>query len=145
MSKKLFINLTVFAFFAVIFGFLTVDYASAQNLNGITVTVKVNANALGFRIPTLGDILTFLIRGFFVIAGLMALLYLMLGALAWVTSSGEKEGVEKARNKIQAAIVGMILIVAVLAVIWTLEQVVFAGKICFGISCPATVPALVKP
>jgi hypothetical protein len=72
----------------------------------------------------------------------MALLYLLLGALAWITSGGDKGGVEKARDKIQAAIVGVLMIVIVLAVVWTLENVVFQQKICFGISCPLTLPSL---
>lgn len=104
--------------------------------------VTVDQNALGFEIPSIGDLLTFIIRAFFVVAGIMALLYLLLGALAWITSGGDKGGVEKARDKIQAAIVGVLMIVIVLAIVWTLENVVFQQKICFGISCPLTLPSL---
>jgi cytochrome bd-type quinol oxidase subunit 2 len=107
--------------------------------------VQVNEGDLGFKIPNLGEILTFVIRFFFVLAGLAALLYLLLGALSWITSGGNKENVEKARDKIQAAIVGMIVIVLVVALIWTLEQVVFKETLCFGISCPITIPSLLKP
>ena len=105
---------------------------------------SINTGDLGFQIPSLGDILTFTIRVFFVIAGLAALLYLLLGALAWVTSGGDKDAVSAAQQKIQAAVVGMILIVAVLAIIWTLEQVVFNRRICLGLSCPLTLPGLIK-
>ncbi len=99
---------------------------------------------LGFPVPTLSVLLSFLIRFFFVAAGLAALLYLLLGAFAWVTSGGQKENVEKARDKIQAAIVGLILIVAVLAIMVTLEQVVFNQKICVGLSCDITIPNLIQ-
>ncbi|MBI3620324.1 hypothetical protein HY214_04250 [Candidatus Roizmanbacteria bacterium] len=112
---------------------------------GPSITIQVSENSLGFKIPTLSDILTFMIRAFFIVAGLAALLFLLLGALAWVTSGGNKENVQKAQEKIQAAIVGVIMIAVVLAVIATLEQVVFGGKICFGLSCPVTIPTLVKP
>src|SRR3989338_4249730 len=105
---------------------------------------SINTGDLGFQIPSLGDILTFIIRAFFVIAGLAALLYLLLGALAWITSGGDKEAITAAQQKIQAAVIGMILIVAVLAIIWTLEQVVFNRRICLGLSCPLTLPGLVK-
>lgn len=107
-----------------------------------TVQVDQGPDGLGFAIPTIGDLLTFVIRAFFTVAGIMALLYLLLGALAWITSGGSKEGVEKAREKIQAAIVGVLMIVIVLAIVWTLENVVFQQKICFGISCPLTLPTL---
>lgn len=112
--------------------------------NQIQIQQGNGAGALGFNIPTLGDVLTFLIRAFFVIGGLMALLYLLLGAFAWITSGGNKENVDKAREKITNAVIGVILIAVVLAVIVTLEQVVFGSKICFGLSCPITIPSLVK-
>lgn len=104
--------------------------------------VQVNAIALNFRIPTFADILTFLVRFFFVIAGLAALIMLLWGALAWVTSGGEKEGVEKARNKIVAAIVGILLVVVALSIIWSMENIVFQKRVCFGLSCPVTLPNL---
>jgi len=104
--------------------------------------VSVDAGSLGFKIPTLGDILTFAIRVLFVVAGLAALFYLLLGAFAWVTSGGDKDAVTAAREKIQAAVIGMILIVGVLAIIWTLEQVIFNRRICLGLSCPLTLPGL---
>lgn len=128
-------------FTALIVNFTLFVFVFAQNA-GAQPEIKAN---LPFPIPTLGDVLTFMIRIFFAVAGIIALLYLLLGALAWITSGGNKESVEKARDKIQNAIVGVILIVVVLAVIWTLEQVVFAKAVCFGISCPLTIPSLLKP
>jgi len=104
--------------------------------------VQVSTGSLGFGIPTIGGLLTFIVKAFFVVAGVLALVYLLLGALAWITSGGDKAGVEKARDKIQAAIVGILMIVVVLAIVWTLEQVVFGGKICFGLSCPLSLPTL---
>lgn len=109
------------------------------------IKVDQGVNGLNFRIPSLSDILTFAIRAFFIIAGLAALLFLLLGALAWVTSGGDKENVSKAQGKITNAIIGVILIAVVLAVIVTLEQVVFAQRICLGLSCPITIPSIIKP
>ena len=124
-----------------ILGFLT---ATGQ-VFAQSPSIIVNQRALGFKIPTLGDVLTFLIRGFFILAGIMALLMLLLGALAWVTSGGNKENVDKARDKITAAVLGLIIIVAVLAIIVTMEQIVFANRLCLGLSCPITIPALLQP
>ncbi len=118
--------------------FLLTGSVQAQN------SIQVNQGELGFKIPTFSDILTFAIRGFFIIAGLAALFYLLLGALAWVTSGGNKENVEKAQQKIQQAVIGVILIAVVLAVVATLENVVFNKLICFGLTCPITIPSLVK-
>lgn len=103
--------------------------------------VPISKVALGFRIPSFDQVLTFLIRMFFVVAGLVALLYLLLGAFEWITSGGNKENVDKARQKIQAALVGLILIFAVLAVVSVMEQILNMG---LGISRPIVLPKLIQ-
>jgi len=123
-------------------GVLVGTYAAAKDK--LPTCTTITNDDLGFKIPSLGDLLTFAIRAFFVIAGLAGLFYLLLGALGWVTSGGDKDAVTAAREKIQAAVLGMILIVAVLAIIWTLEQVIFSRRICLGLSCPLTLPGLIE-
>ena len=144
-------KLLVYSFLLILFGgfLINAPVASAQACTELSADTmpacqSINTGDLGFQIPSLGDILTFIIRAFFVIAGLAALLYLLLGALAWITSGGDKEAITAAQQKIQAAVIGMILIVAVLAIIWTLEQVIFNRRICLGLSCPLTLPGLIK-
>jgi len=107
---------------------IPVVYGAPTSLNA-----EVNTN---FTIPSLPDIISFMIKFFFFLAGLAALIFLLLGAFSWVTSSGDKENVKKAQDKIQAAVVGLVVIVLVLAVMVTLEQFVFNKKFCLGISCP---------
>jgi len=126
--------------------FVTTSGAIVSSLgtNTLSSDLMIQMGELGFKIPTLGDILTFAIRTFFTIAGITAMFYLLMGAFSWITSSGEKDAVATARGKIQAAIVGMILMVVVLGIVWTMEQIIFKKAICFGISCPVTLPALIK-
>lgn len=99
---------------------------------------------LPFENPTLGGVLSFAIRTLFTISGLAALLYLVMGALSWVTSGGDKEKVDKAQQKIQAAVIGLIVLVAVVALAITLEQVVFSGSVCLGFTCPVQFGTLLK-
>jgi len=89
---------------------------------------------VGFVIPNLAKVLSFMVRFFFFFAGIAALLYLLLGAFAWVTSSGDKENVKKAQDKIQAAVVGLVILVVVLVLIATLEQIVLKGSFCVGLT-----------
>lgn len=110
---------------------------TAQSSTTLTIPL------IGLPIVDYGTLLTFIIRGIFVVAGLLVLIYGIMGALAWITSEGEKEKVEKARDKIQAAVVGIFIMVLVLTIIITLEQVIFQGSICFGISCDVKIPQLI--
>jgi len=96
---------------------------------------------LGFNIPSFDMVLTFLLRFLFIVGGLVAVLYLLLGALAWITSGGNKESVDKAREKIQAAIVGLVVMFAVLAIMVVLENVFSLG---LGISLPIKFPKLIN-
>ena len=100
---------------------------------------------LGFKIPNITDILTFGLRFFFILAGLIAILYLLLGALSWITSGGNKESVDKAREKIQAALIGMILVFVVLAIIVVIEKLFFVPGTGLGISEPIVFPKLIEP
>ena len=139
VGTKLFLHVLAFGLLVGAFA-LFVHPSFAQTSD---TEVQISESQIGFKIPNFADILTFIIRVFFVIAGLAALLFLLLGAFGWVVSGGEKDAITAARDKIQAAVVGLILIVAVLAIIVTLERIVFRERICLGISCPVKIPSLV--
>ena len=99
---------------------------------------------LGWLVPGPGGILTFLIRIFFVIAGLAALFQLLMGTLGVIMSGGVKENWDKAIRRMTSAIVGVLLIVVILSVLVVMERQVFTCNICFGLSCPLRIPSLMK-
>ncbi|PIS08907.1 hypothetical protein COT75_04445 [Candidatus Beckwithbacteria bacterium CG10_big_fil_rev_8_21_14_0_10_34_10] len=47
-----------------------------------------------------------------IIGGLMFILYFVIGGISWITSGGDKEKVEKAKNKMTNAAVGIIVVIA---------------------------------
>jgi len=100
---------------------------------------------LGFRPPDFGTLLAFSLRFLFIIGGLAAIIYLILGALAWITSGGDKENVTKAREKIQAAVIGLVLIIGVLAIIGLMENLLFPPNSGLGITKPIKFPSLISP
>ncbi|MFH0773542.1 MAG: hypothetical protein V1922_04495 [bacterium] len=108
----------------------------------VSQTADVNP---GWTIPSLADVIGFLIKFLFFFSGLAALLYLLLGAFAWISSSGDKENVKKAQDKIQAAVIGLVLIVVVIVLIATLEQFVLKGTFCVGLTCKIAPPQLIQP
>lgn len=59
---------------------------------------------------SLGSIIGFVVTIAFIIAVLIALGFLIWGGIKWITSGGDKSGVEAARNQIIAAIIGLIIV-----------------------------------
>jgi hypothetical protein len=51
------------------------------------------------------------------IAGLLVLFYLIMGGIEWITSGGDKGKTESARNKITAAVIGIIILAAAFAIL----------------------------
>lgn len=74
-----------------------------------------------FRISDLGQLISAVVGTIMIIAALLAFLYLILGGIKWITSGGDKAGMEEARNKITHAIVGLIVVGAAWAIM-TLVQ-----------------------
>ncbi len=66
-----------------------------------------------------GNLISGLISLFLVIGTVAALLYMILGGVAWIVSDGDKGKLEQARNRILQAIVGLIIVAAAWAV-WLL-------------------------
>ncbi len=93
----------------------------------------------GFRVPTFAELIGNVIRLFFFVAGLVALVFLLLGGFEWVSSGGDSKKTDAARAKITSAVIGLVIMIAVLSLVIFLEQVVFGGKICLGISCPMNI------
>ncbi len=73
------------------------------------------------KITDIGKLISALVGTVLIIAALLAFLYLILGGIKWITSGGDKAGMEEARNKITHAIVGLIIVGAAWAIM-TLVQ-----------------------
>ncbi len=59
---------------------------------------------------SIGSIITFLVAFVIIIAVLLALVFIVIGAIQWITSGGDKTKVDSARNHIVAAVLGLIVI-----------------------------------
>jgi hypothetical protein len=62
----------------------------------------------------------------------MAFFFLILGGIQWITSGGDKAGMEAARNKIKHAIVGLIIVGAAWAIMILVQN--FLGVTIIGSS-----------
>ena len=64
----------------------------------------------------------------FTVAALITFFYLVWGAINWITSGGDKGKVEDARNKITAAVIGLLILAASWAVFQLILNVAFGGN-----------------
>lgn len=65
----------------------------------------------------IGSLLNAVLSFVMVIAALLVFLYLIWGGIEWITSGGDKGKTEGARNKITAAVVGLIVLAASFAIL----------------------------
>lgn len=70
----------------------------------------------------LSDFLPRLIGLSFVIGVVIFLFIMILGAIQWITSGGDKAGIEGARGKITNAIIGIVLLLATFAILKIVED-----------------------
>lgn len=57
----------------------------------------------------------------FVVATLLFFFYFLFGAIKWITSSGDAQKLEEARNAILQALIGLIVLFALFAILRVIE------------------------
>lgn len=65
----------------------------------------------------------------FIVAAAMTFFYLIFGAISWITSGGDKGKVEAARNKITAAVIGLLILAATWGIFTLLVQLFFGTNV----------------
>lgn len=82
------------------------------------------------KIGNLGTLISALVGTLLIISALLAFFYLILGGIQWITSGGDKAGMEAARNKITHAIVGLVIVGAAWAIMILVQN--FLGITVIG-------------
>ncbi len=77
-----------------------------------------------------GKLVSAIVGTLLIVAALLAFLFLILGGIQWITSGGDKAGMEAARNKITHAIVGLIIVGAAWAIMILVQN--FLGITIIG-------------
>jgi hypothetical protein len=94
-------------------GALILTAAPAMAVDLSTTEVKPGK---GFA-TDIGVLLNAVLSFIMVIAALLVFLYLIWGGIEWITSGGEKGKTENARNKITAAVIGLVILAASYAIL----------------------------
>jgi hypothetical protein len=71
----------------------------------------------------LGRLLSNALALIFFIAGLLAFFFIITGGIAWITAGGDVKAAQAARDRITAAVVGLLVVVAAYAITLILGQV----------------------
>ncbi len=67
-------------------------------------------------------------------AGVTAFIYLLVGGIQWITSSGDKEGLDKAKKKITHALIGLAIVFSAYALIFIIQALFNISVIGVNIS-----------
>ena len=90
------------------------------------------------KITDIGQLISAIVGTLLIVAALLAFLYLIMGGIQWITSGGDKAGMETARNRITHAIVGLIIVGAAWAIMLLVQN--FLGVTILGGSLPLPQP-----
>ncbi len=88
----------------------------------IAADIEIKRPSDTVKIESLGALISALVGAMLIIAALLAFLFLILGGIQWITSGGDKTGMEAARNKITHAIVGLVIVGAAWAIMILVQQ-----------------------
>ncbi|HLD41930.1 MAG TPA: hypothetical protein VJB06_02755, partial [archaeon] len=102
---------------AIISGTFLLTSASSVFADNITINT-----AAPTRITDLGKLLSATVSAVLIISALAAFIYLIWGGIQWITSGGDKSATEAARNRIQAAILGLFIVFAAWAIMLVLGK-----------------------
>lgn len=102
---------------------ITLSTVFAAGSGSIDITPKGGLDA----IKNIGDLISATIGAAFLISFLLVFVMLVWGGVQWITSGGDKENTQKAKDRITHALVGL----AIIAGAWALMQVI---EFFFGIS-----------
>ena len=83
---------------------------------------------------SVGNIVSGLIRLILVVAALVFFFILVIGGIQWIASGGDKAQTETARNRITAALVGLVIVFAAWAIVQLIN--VFFGIDIFSLTLP---------
>ncbi len=118
MNKKLQKAITLGSSIATVLA-ISPATALAETID-LSPTTGFGARISGFRFQGL---LRLGVNLVLMIAGLITFFYLLVGGVQWIMAGGDKEGTEKARKRITAALIGLAIVFATYALIFLIGQV----------------------
>ena len=101
----------------------------------INLRFEANNQELPYASPSqsfLSTVLPHILRISLAIAGLLVFGYLIWGAFDWILSAGDSSKVEKARNKMTQAILGLLVLSATVGIFLAIQNILDVCILNFG-------------
>ena len=95
--------------------YLSVQTFLAQGLTNPAISGSFGTGGVNGSTFALARLIATTWRVFLTLGALAVLVFMAWGAMGWITSGGDKGQVEAARNRITAAIIGMIVLFSMFA------------------------------
>jgi hypothetical protein len=91
------------------------NHILAQIKNPV-LPASIGAGTVGDGGTALGKLVSNLVGALFIAGFLLALVFLLMGGITWITSGGDKTKLEKARDEITNSIMGIVVVAATWAI-----------------------------
>lgn len=118
----------------------------AQDVGSIfgTIAPPTGTPAGGDPILGIGKLFSVVIQLVILVAALTTLFQLLIAAINWIGSDGDKEKLIKAQNKILNAVVGLLLVIIAFVIFSVISNQVLGGNIiqCGESGCSFNIPHL---
>ncbi len=92
------------------------DEAVSGDLPGVVSNIESDKEG------AFGTWISGLLSAMMIVGALLLLVYLLWGAIEWITSGGDSGKVQKARDKMTQAAIGLIVLAASLAIFMAIQQ-----------------------
>ena len=79
----------------------------------VTIPLGTSLTGISYGIGSLGNLIGNVVGFGITLGAVFTLLWLLLGGISWITSSGDKAKLEQARDQITQAIVGLAIVMSV--------------------------------
>lgn len=102
-------------FIVIVFGLSTAQAAllSGNALQGLNDNTSAVQESAGYDASaTIGSVVAMVIKTFLSLLGVIFVVLLIIAGFNWMTAAGDEEKINKAKDTIKAAIIGLIIIVA---------------------------------
>lgn len=108
--------------------------AAALAQAGVLVPTQLNQTG------NIINVVQFVIRFILIVAFVLAFVMLLVGGIRWIMAGGDEKAVEKARNTITAALIGLVIVLIAFALIRIVETFFNVTIISGAVTIPQVIP-----